>query len=134
MKNKKMIQDFMYDFTYYLKAHQFYLSENSKDIILRYYLFTHQFCDSTTFEIRYLPIIFKDFLEKNEEVFINEFKHKIYFKIKNYNDKEIQNRIKFILNTLSLSIVDIKDENNLEITYKNYDNTYYGGINETIYQ
>jgi hypothetical protein len=132
MKNN-VIDDFTYDFTKYLEEHMFWIGESSKDIILRFYLFTHQFCNNTIFETRYLPIVFKDFLEENEEVFINEFNNKIYFKIKNYKDKELQDRIKFVLKTLSLSIIDIKDENNLEITYKKYDNTNNRGINETIY-
>lgn len=129
-----IIEDFTYDFTKYLEQHIFWLNENSKDIILRFYLFTHQFCDKTTLDMKYLPIIFKDFLEKDEEIYINEFNNRLYFKVKNYKEKELQNRIKFILNTLSLSIVDIKDENNLEITYKKYGDTYNRGNNETIYK
>lgn len=129
-----MIEDFTYDFTYFLDAHKFYLSESSKDIITRFYIFTHQFCDKIDeFNPSNLPCVFKDFLEKDEEVFVNSYSNKIYFKINNYNDKELQNKIKFILEIFGLRIESILDENNLEISYSKYDNTDNGGISETIY-
>ena len=69
-----MIEDFTYDFTYFLDAHKFYFSESSKDIITRFYIFTHQFCDKIDeFNPSNLPCVFKDFLEKDEEVFVNSY-------------------------------------------------------------
>lgn len=137
LSRKKMtnnVKDFRYDFTNYLKEQQFWLTESSKDILLRFYLFTHQFCDKTDLDLKYLPIIFKDFLEENEEIYINQFKNKICFQINNYKDKDIQNKIKYILSILSISVQELKDENNLEITYKPYDNTNNGTIYEGIYR
>ena len=137
LSRKKMtnnVKDFRYDFTNYLKERQFWLNESSKDILLRFYLFTHQFCDKTDLDLKYLPIIFKDFLEENEEIYINQFKNKICFKINNYKDKDIQNKIKYVLSILSISVQELKDENNLEITYKPYDNTNNGTIYEGIYR
>lgn len=128
-----MKNNFKYDFTNHLKQNAWWWNDSSKDIILRFYLFTHQFCNESYFEDCFIPNIFKDFLEDGENVYINIFNHKLYFKIKNYKDKELQKRIEFILNTLSISIEDMNDENNLEITYRRYDNTDYRGNNETIY-
>ena len=78
--------------------------------------------------------MFEDFLEYDEEVYVNIVKHKLYFKIKNYKSKDIKEKIEFILNTLGFKIETMIDENNLEITYKKYDNTDNGEIIETIYQ
>jgi hypothetical protein len=78
--------------------------------------------------------VFEDFLEEDEEVYVNIVKQKLYFKIKNYKSKDIKEKIEFILNTLGFKIENIIDENNLEITYKKYDNTNNREIIETIYQ
>lgn len=128
-----MIEDFTYDFTQYMIEHKQYLLESSKDIILRFYLHTHQFCDDIEdFNVSYIPLVFKDFLEENEEIYVNEFINKIYLKISNFKDKDIQNKIEFILKILGLKVIQIFDENNLEIEYKKYGNTDYRGYNEAI--
>ena len=130
-----MIDDFTYDFTHYLKQNKDFYLAKSKDIILRFYLYTHQFCNKIEdFKTCYFPCVFEDFLEEDEEVYVNIIKHKLYFKIKNYKSKDIKEKIEFILNTLGFKIETIIDENNLEITYKKYDNTNNREIIETIYQ
>ena len=73
------MEDYTYDFTQYMIEHKQYLSETSKDIILRFYLYTHQFCDNVEeFNVSYLPFVFKDFLEENEEIYINEIEELDY--------------------------------------------------------
>lgn len=130
-----MIDDFTYDFTHYLKRDKDFYLAKSKDIILRFYLYTHQFCDIIEdFKTCYFPCVFEDFLEDDEEVYVNIVKHKLYFKIKNYKSKKIKEKIEFILKILGFKIENITDENNLEITYKKYDDINNREIIETIYQ
>lgn len=129
------MEDFTHDFTYFLKENIGYMSESSIGNILIAYITLHQFSDFIyNISESELPFIFNDFLENNEDVYVNTYTHKLFFKIKNPKDKQLQDKIKSILKIFGIKVLLLNDNNFLEITYGFYDNTYHGDNSERIYR
>lgn len=137
MKNK--IEDFTYDFTYFVKQRLAFCNDSNLDKLIKYYLFTHQFSEYIDLTEQDVLDICQIPLEEDEFVYKNNNQFLFYLN----NDDNIKNEdiisvLKFLFNTLSYRIenirIDIKE--NKKIFFINvkhfYDNIKYEGIKHEI--
>lgn len=123
INNMEEIKDFTYDFTNLMKKK--YFGEPIQDILVKYYVSTHQFSSCFNITMEQVLSVFNSLLEENEYVGFNEPTNQLIFII-NKNDDEVKDCICFILNTLSYAVDNIKpfNENILILDIRKYENKY----------